>query len=100
MNAIEAISAKSDGAREVLIVSKNQGFDEILVLIRDSGVGLDQSSVDEIFKPFVTSKPGGMGMAGDQCFNCESPRRPTMGSADEDEGATFEFSLPARSAVA
>ncbi|MCU1262556.1 MAG: two-component hybrid sensor and regulator [Bryobacterales bacterium] len=62
MNAIEAISAKSDGAREVLVVPKNQGLDEILVLVRDSGVGLDQSSVDEIFKPFVTSKPGGMGM--------------------------------------
>jgi signal transduction histidine kinase len=96
MNAIEATSAKSKGRREMLVASHNQGSDEILVFVRDSGVGLDPSSVDEIFKPFVTSKRGGMGMGLSISTSIVKAHGGRLWAVpNEDQGATFQFSLPA-----
>jgi PAS domain S-box-containing protein len=98
MNAIEATRAVDQESRDVLVASQNHGPDEIVVLVRDSGVGLDPGSVDEIFKPFVTSKPGGMGMGLSISASIVKAHGGRLwATANADRGATFQFSLPARS---
>jgi PAS domain S-box-containing protein len=97
INAIEATSARSDGPREILLSSKNRGTDEIQVLVRDSGVGLDPRSPQDVFKPFVTGKPGGLGMGlsiSDSIVKAHGGR--LWAEPNEDGGATFLFCLPAR----
>jgi PAS domain S-box-containing protein len=100
MNAIEATSAVSKAPREVVVASRNHGGDEILVSVRDSGVGLDPGSAGEIFKPFVTTKPGGMGLG----LSISSSILKAHGGClwavpNEGQGATFQFSLPVRGAA-
>lgn len=62
INSCEAIVSAADGPRE-LSLSAHQGDDgEILVSVRDSGVGLDPESIGKVFDAFFTTKPTGTGM--------------------------------------
>jgi PAS domain S-box-containing protein len=62
INAVEAMSRVSEGPREVLVGSGNNGSDGVLVAVRDSGPGLDAERLDHIFDAFYTTKPNGLGM--------------------------------------
>jgi C4-dicarboxylate-specific signal transduction histidine kinase len=97
INAMEATSAEGEGAREILIASQNRGADEILVSVRDSGVGIDPAAAEDIFQSFVTSKPGGLGMGLSISASIIKAHGGQLWAApNEDKGATFLFSLPAR----
>lgn len=60
-NAIEALSEKQEGNRELLIKSSadNQG---VQVAVSDNGPGIPTDIDDQIFYSFVTSKEQGLGM--------------------------------------
>jgi PAS domain S-box-containing protein len=62
MNAIEAISSVEELPRELLISTRNIDSDHVQVTVEDSGPGIDPTTIDKIFDPFYTTKPGGMGM--------------------------------------
>src|SRR5437016_12558958 len=62
MNGIEAMAAVADRPRELVIRSGPHEGDQVLVAVEDAGVGIDPSSVNELFSAFFTTKPGGMGM--------------------------------------
>src|SRR5204862_5082864 len=61
MNAIEAMTQVA-GPRELLISSEADGPKGVVVVVRDSGAGLDSKSLERLFEPFYTTKPQGMGM--------------------------------------
>jgi C4-dicarboxylate-specific signal transduction histidine kinase len=95
MNAIEAVAAKSEGTRQIVISSKNQPFDQILIAVRDSGMGIDRASVEQLFRPFVTTKAGGMGMGLSISRSIvEGHGGRLWATPNEREGATFQFSVP------
>jgi signal transduction histidine kinase len=99
MNAIEATRGKGDGPRQILIYSQKQSVDQIVVAIRDSGVGIDALNVDQLFKSFMTTKAGGMGMGlsiSRSIIEAHGGRLWAM--PNEGEGATFQFSLPVHTA--
>lgn len=58
-NAVEAMEAWD--AKHVLVTSALEDG-AVVVQIRDTGPGLSQQAVDQIFDPFYTTKPDGMGM--------------------------------------
>ena len=62
LNAIEAMSNVEGRSRELGIGTRVNEEKEILVTIRDSGVGLDPQSMEQVFAAFHTTKPGGLGM--------------------------------------
>src|SRR5882724_831234 len=62
MNGIEAMSGVGDRPRELAISTQSGEPDQVLVRVRDSGVGLDPKSSERIFDAFYTTKPAGMGM--------------------------------------
>jgi C4-dicarboxylate-specific signal transduction histidine kinase len=96
MNAVEAMSVKIEGPRELFVSSQNQGSDQIVVSVRDSGVGIAPGSVDELFKPFVTSKAKGMGLGLSISRSIVEAHGGRLWAAPNmDHGATFQFSLPA-----
>jgi PAS domain S-box-containing protein len=95
MNAIESVSMKSDQPRELLIASQNRRPDQIIIQVSDSGVGIDPSRMDQIFQPFVTNKPNGMGMGlwiSRSIVEAHGGRLWVV--QNEGFGATFRFSLP------
>jgi C4-dicarboxylate-specific signal transduction histidine kinase len=61
MNGIEAMTAVTDRPRVLWVQSRIEEFGEVLVEVRDSGIGFG-AEVDSVFTPFFTTKPNGMGM--------------------------------------
>jgi PAS domain S-box-containing protein len=96
LNAIEATSVKKDGAREVVLTSQRQGINEIVIAVHDSGKGVASQDMDQLFRPFFTTKAGGIGMGlaiSRSIIEAQGGR--LWATSNEGIGATFQFSLPA-----
>jgi signal transduction histidine kinase len=63
MNSIHAVQTRPLDARHIVIEARvAEGKSEVEIVVRDSGPGISATIVDEIFNPFFTTKPEGMGM--------------------------------------
>ena len=101
MNAVEAMSDASKGARELLISTAEDKSNGVLVAVRDSGPGLDPESLERLFDPFYTTKPGGMGMGLSICRSIiEAHGGRLWATANVPQGAAFQFTVPALRASA
>ncbi|MDI3561138.1 sensor histidine kinase [Bradyrhizobium sp. Arg816] len=98
INAVEALSSVSDGARELVITTGKGEPGGVLVVVRDSGPGLSSPDLDRIFDAFYTTKPGGLGMGLSICRTIiEAHGGRLWATAAQPQGATFQFTLPAQS---
>jgi signal transduction histidine kinase len=52
----------ADGPRELLVYSRLHESKQVLVGVRDFGVGIEPENLKNIFDPFYTTKSQGMGM--------------------------------------
>jgi C4-dicarboxylate-specific signal transduction histidine kinase len=96
MNGVEAMAAVRDRPRELVIRSEMPDASRVLVAVQDAGVGLDPSRRDQLFTPFVTTKPGGMGMGLSISRSIlERHGGQLWATANATHGATFQFALPA-----
>jgi C4-dicarboxylate-specific signal transduction histidine kinase len=95
MNAIEAMT-QTTGPRELLISSGPDDSKGVLVVVRDSGPGLDSKSLERLFEPFYTTRPQGMGMGLAICRSIiEAHDGRLWATSNRDRrGASFHFSLP------
>jgi signal transduction histidine kinase len=99
MNAIEAMGSVGGRARDLVITTRNLEPDQVQVTVEDSGIGLDLNTIDKIFDPFYTTKPGGMGMGLSISRSIIEAHRGRLRAApDARRGAVFEFTLPAADA--
>jgi PAS domain S-box-containing protein len=95
VNAIDAMSAMPDGQRRLAIVSVNDGLDGLRVEVRDSGPGIEPQRVEQLFEPFYTTKPQGIGMGlWISRSIIEAHRGSLWATANVPRGAVFQFSLP------
>jgi PAS domain S-box-containing protein len=95
INAIEAMSGVRESPRELLVGSGKNEQQDVLVSVRDSGLGLDPKTVDHLFDAFYTTKPQGMGMGlAISRSIIESHGGRLWATANDNGGATFQFSLP------
>jgi signal transduction histidine kinase/integral membrane sensor domain MASE1 len=93
VNALEAL-ADSDGDRRIGIRTE-RAFGMARVSVEDSGPGLPGPVEREIFKPFFTTKPKGMGMGLSIARSILGAHGGTI-SVDKgrERGARFSFTLP------
>ncbi len=97
INGMEAISGRANGPRELLVKSQSEGEDQIVVGVQDSGIGIDPGQIDELFTPFFTTKPAGMGMGLSISRSIVEAHGGRLWAAPKTGlGATFQFSLPVR----
>jgi PAS domain S-box-containing protein len=95
VNAVEAMSAAGEGARELLISSSNAGPDGVLVAVQDSGPGLAPANVEHLFEAFYSTKPRGLGMGLSICRSIiEAHGGRLMATANVPRGTVFQFTLP------
>jgi len=96
-NAVEAMSAMSDGARELLISTEGDGVDCVRIAVRDKGPGLSPESLDRLFDAFYTTKPDGMGMGLSICRSIiEAHGGGVWATPNSPRGAVLQFTLPQR----
>jgi PAS domain S-box-containing protein len=96
LNGIEAMSAVTDRPRRLVIRSERQDSDQVLIAVRDSGVGIDAKDFRRIFDAFFTTKAQGMGMGLSICHSIiEAHGGRLWASPNSDHGATLQFTLPA-----
>ena len=94
LNGIEAMNTVKGRKRELTIETAVLADREALTTVRDSGVGLDPRTVEQIFEAFHTTKPGGLGMGLSISRSIvESHGGRLWATADNDSGAIFQFTL-------
>jgi PAS domain S-box-containing protein len=92
LNAIEAM--KNSGG-ELTVKSQLDPERQLLFSVSDTGLGLPDGNVDQIFSAFFTTKPQGSGMGLAISRNIvESHGGRLWATANEGRGATFHFTLP------
>ena len=95
VNAIEAMSGVSEGARELWIRTETNASGGTLVAVHDSGPGLDPRSFEHLFDAFYTTKSSGMGMGLSICRSIiEAHEGRIWAEKNVPQGATFQFTLP------
>src|SRR5215813_3716356 len=92
-NSVEALP-ESDV--RILSVSTARGNDmQAHVAVSDTGPGLAQTVIDQLFQPFVTTKEKGMGLGLSICRSIvEAHGGRLWATPNAPSGVTFEFSLP------
>ncbi|HKW17079.1 MAG TPA: ATP-binding protein [Terriglobales bacterium] len=95
MNAMDALSEASNPAKEIVIRSRAQGENEVLVAVEDCGAGINLEVADKVFEPFFTTKPNGIGVGLSISRSIvESHQGRLWASANPTGGAILQFSLP------
>jgi PAS domain S-box-containing protein len=98
LNAVEAMSSVDEGARELSISTELTETSGILIAVRDSGPGIDPEQLDRLFKPFYTTKSGGIGMGLSICRSIVDAHGGKLwAEPNSPRGAAFRFTLPMNS---
>jgi signal transduction histidine kinase len=97
LNAIEAMSGEGWEPRELLIKSRKNKPDEIMVSLRDSGIGFDPRNSDRIFDGFYTTKKDGTGLGLGLSISrtiIESHLGRLWATPNETRAQPFRFTIP------
>jgi signal transduction histidine kinase len=95
-NAIEAMADLAPDRRRLLTLrTRLPGPGQVEIQVEDTGPGLSQEVAENLFQPFITTKPQGLGLG----LSISSGIVATHGGglrvdSRPGEGALFRFSLP------
>jgi C4-dicarboxylate-specific signal transduction histidine kinase len=98
MNGIEAMASITARPRELVIRAGPYDLDGqrgVLVSVQDAGVGITAPHSGQLFEPFYTTKPQGLGMGLSISRSIvEGQGGKLWATANANHGATFQFILP------
>jgi PAS domain S-box-containing protein len=95
INGIEAMQAVTDRPRELVLSSRLDDARQVLVSVKDCGVGISPESSERLFEAFFTTKSAGMGMGLSICRSIiEAHGGRLWAEPNLSHGATFCFTLP------
>jgi C4-dicarboxylate-specific signal transduction histidine kinase len=95
LNAIEAMNGVADDSRELLVKTAADNSNAVLVVIHDTGPGLEPDKIDDLFDAFYTTKRDGMGMGlaiSRSIIEAHGGR--VWAEPNTPQGAIFQFTLP------
>ena len=93
INAVEAMTGIRDGPRELLVTTEKAKAGGVLVSVRDSGPGIKLAVQEDLFKPFHTTKPKGIGLGLSICRSIiEGHGGRLWATANTPRGAVFPIS--------
>jgi PAS domain S-box-containing protein len=101
INGIEAMQPVMDRPRELVIRSRQDETQQVLVSVTDCGAGISAENADQLFDPFFTTKSGGMGMGLSICRSIVQAHGGRLwATANIPYGASFQFTLPLNASAA
>ena len=95
LNAFDALESRSTHDRVVVVSAALDDAEMIRVAVRDRGPGLAAEKLEKLFTPFFTSKREGLGLGlsiSRSIVQMHGGR--IWAENNEDQGATFYFTLP------
>ena len=95
LNSIDATRDHAAAPHKVTIRTTNGTGSDTEVVVVDDGAGFDSADIEQIFDPFYTTKPNGLGMGlsiSRSIVEAHSGR--LWAEPNPDRGAAFHFSLP------
>jgi two-component system, LuxR family, sensor kinase FixL len=94
-NGLEAMAEIPVAQRVLTVTTRLKGRKWVEVAVGDRGKGVSAEQVREIFKPFYSTKPNGMGLGLVICRSIvESHGGKLSVTNNQHGGATFSFSVP------
>ena len=94
INGIDAMK-EVNGTRELMITSQRSENEHLMVSVDDTGMGLPEHQVDQIFDAFFTTKPHGTGMGLRISRSIMESHGGRLWAANRSPGgASFCFTLP------
>ena len=101
LNAVEAMSALTEGPRDLQLVTSRTESNHVLIAVLDTGPGLSPAAEKNLFKAFHTTKQNGLGLGLSICRSIVESRGGRMwAGANAPRGAVFQFTLLAHSEIA
>jgi signal transduction histidine kinase len=92
-NAIQSIPENQ--TEKTILVSVKKEENNVLILVKDNGIGIETENIDRIFEPKFTTKNSGMGLGLGIIKNIiENYKGSITFETEQGEGATFTVSLP------
>jgi PAS domain S-box-containing protein len=97
VNGAQAMEQVRDRRRVVTLTTRAGERDDIRLVVRDTGPGIDEHTRDRLFHSFFTTKPNGMGIGLSICRSIVETHGGTIAARSADGGgAIFEVRLPLR----
>jgi signal transduction histidine kinase len=94
-NAIDAMDSVDSDRRVLQVRTEYNGSDAIGITIEDTGPGIDPKKSNDIFDPFITTKPHGMGLGLAICrMIVERHDGKLSVTSANPHGAIFRIKLP------
>ena len=94
-NAIDAMSGADGRERKLEITTLCDGNKYVLLSVQDTGVGIARQAFNEVFKPFYSTKPDGMGIGLAVSRSIvEKHGGRLWATANDGPGVTFWLSIP------
>jgi PAS domain S-box-containing protein len=94
INGMEAMSAVSDGTRDLSIYSTSYQDNQVMVAVKDGGGGIDPVDAKLVFDAFFSTKSQGMGMGLSICRSIvEAHGGKVWATKNSGPGSTFQFTL-------
>jgi PAS domain S-box-containing protein len=96
LNGVDAMQAITDRPRALLIRSYEDAAHEVVIAVKDSGVGIPAETADRLFDAFFSTKPSGLGIGLSICRSIIGDHGGRLWATNNtgELGATFQFVLP------
>jgi C4-dicarboxylate-specific signal transduction histidine kinase len=94
-NGFEAMAETEPGNRRLILETSVTDDHSVMLAVRDAGHGFNGQDVHQMFQPFFTTKPQGLGMGlaiSRSIIEAHGGR--LWGTLNPGRGATFQFTLP------
>jgi PAS domain S-box-containing protein len=95
MNSLDALSEVADRSRILRIEAQSDTPQSVRVTVQDTGIGIDAHRMKDIFEPFHTTKPHGLGLGLSISRSIIEAHGGCLRAIRHDgPGVTFQFTLP------
>ena len=94
-NAVEAMAETRSQRREILIRTVPHDGDTVEIEVVDTGPGIDETVIDNVFDQFFTTKTEGVGMGLSISRSIVESHGGSIRAESRASGATFRFTLQA-----